>query len=183
MGTWNWLDFVLVAVVAISVAAATIKGFVRELISLAAVVTGLIVAAWGYRRAAAWFEELTSSHEVALGAGFLTLFIGTLLLGWIVSALAKRLVRKGELQRADYFLGAVFGLIRGLVVDCILLMALVAFAIKPLAVEQSRLAPYVTTGARVIALLMPRELKDQFRAGFDKVKQAIIQGDKKTTRD
>lgn len=181
MGTWNWLDFALVAVVVVSTGLAAIKGLVRELISLAAVVVALIIASWGYGRAAAWFEDLTRSHEVALGAGFLSLFIGTLLAGLIVSALARRLVKKGELRRADFFLGAVFGLIRGLVVDCILLMALVAFAIKPLAVEQSRLAPYVTTGARAIALLMPRELKDQFRTGLDKVKQAIIQGDKKTS--
>jgi membrane protein required for colicin V production len=183
MGTWNWLDWVLVVVVLVSVVAAAIKGLVRELISLAAVLAGLVIAAVGYERAASWFEELTRSRQVALAAGFLTLFVGTLLLGALLSALARRLIRKGELQRADFFLGAVFGLTRGVVVDCVLLMTLVAFAIKPQAVQQSVLAPYVATGARLIALVMPKELKEQFRAGFEKLRQAILQEDKKTKKN
>jgi membrane protein required for colicin V production len=183
MGTWNWLDWILVVVVLVSVVAAAIKGFVRELISLAAVLAGLVIAAVGYERLAPWFEELTRSREVALGAGFLTLFVGTLLLGGLLSALAWRLVRKGELERTDFFLGAVFGLMRGVVVDCVLLMTLVAFALKPEAVQQSVLAPYVTTGARVVALVMPKELKEQFRAGFERLRQAILQEDKKTKKN
>lgn len=183
MAAWNWLDLILVAVVIVSVVAAAVKGFVRELISLAAALTGLIVAALGYQRAASWFEELTRSRQVAQAVGFLTLFLGTLLLGALLSALARKLVRQGELERADFFLGAVFGLVRGVVVDCVLLMALVAFAIKPQAIQQSALAPYITTGARVIALMMPRDLKDQFRAGFEKLRREIIQGDKNTAKD
>ena len=60
------------------------KGFVQELISLASVVIGLVVAAIGYTRAALWFEDLTKSHEIALGLGFLSLFLGTLMVGALV---------------------------------------------------------------------------------------------------
>ncbi len=183
MGTWNWLDSILAAVIVISVASAVWKGFVRELISLATVVAGLALAALGYRHAAAWFEGLVRSHEVALGAGFLTLFLGTLLLGAVASVLLRKIIKTAGVQWADRFLGGIFGLIRGVVVDCILLMALVAFAIKPEVVQQSLLAPYVTTGARAIALAMPSDLKDQFRAGFQKFRQALIQGEKKSTKN
>lgn len=183
MAEWNGLDFILTAVVVISVATAAVKGFVHELISLASVVVGLIVAAAGYRRAAGWFEELTRSREVALGVAFLTLFVGALIVGVIVSAIARKLIKKGELQRADFFLGAVFGLARGVLVDCVLLMSLVAFAIKPQTVQQSVLAPYVTTGARVVALAMPKDLRDQFQTGFEKLKQAILPEDKKALKN
>ncbi len=175
MGSWNWLDFILAAVVIVSVLAAARKGFIRELISLAGLLAGLTVAALGYKHAAGWFEDLARSHEVALGAGFLTLFLGTVLLAAVVSALAGKLIKKAGLQRADRLLGAGFGLVRGLAADCILLMALVAFSIKPEAVQRSVLAPYVATGAGVIALVMPEELKQQFRSGFEKLKQAITQ--------
>ncbi len=83
----------------------------------------------------------------------------------------------------DRFLGGVFGLVRGLIVDCVLLMTLVAFAIKTEAVRQSLFAPYITTGARALALVMPGGLREQFRAGFEKFKQALIQGDKKTPKN
>ncbi|MCX6376723.1 MAG: CvpA family protein [Armatimonadetes bacterium] len=109
MGTWNWLDWILAAVVVVSVVAAIMKGFVRELISLASVLAGLVIAALGYQRAALWFDDLTRSHNVALGLGFLVLFVGTLLVGALVSGLARKLIQKAGLQSFDRFLGGVFG--------------------------------------------------------------------------
>jgi membrane protein required for colicin V production len=183
MGTWNWLDWILAVIVVASVAAAIWKGFVRELISLASVVAGLVIAALGYQRAALWFDDLTRSHNVALGLGFLALFMGTLLVGVLVSLLVRKLIQKAGLQWFDRFLGGVFGLIRGVVIDCVLLMILLAFAIKAEAVQKSSLAPYVTTGARIIVLAMPADLKAEFKAGFEKFKQSLIQTDKKATKD
>ena len=89
MATWNWLDCILAAIVLASVVAAAMKGFVQELISLASVLIGLVVAAFGYPRAALWFDDLTKSHEIALGLGFLTLFLGTLILGAVLGILAR----------------------------------------------------------------------------------------------
>ncbi len=179
MGTWNWLDWILAGVVTISVLTAFAKGFTRELISLAAVVVGLVVAMVEYHKIAVWFEDLAHSHQVALGLGFLAVFLGTLLVGALISFLARRLISTAGLQGFDRLLGAGFGLLRGVVVDSVLLMVLVAFAIKPEAVQHSALAPYVTNGARVLAVAMPKELKTQFREGFQRLKQGFDQGDQK----
>jgi membrane protein required for colicin V production len=183
VGTWNWLDWTLSLIAIASIITAAMKGIIRELVSLAAVVVGLAVAALGYQRAAVWFEDLTRSHEVALAAGFLTLFLIILVLGAVVSSLARKLIKTAGLQSFDRILGGIFGAFRGLVVDCIMLLAMVAFAIKPGAVNQSVLAPYVTTGARVIAVLMPGDLKSQFRLGFDRFREALIQQDKTTPKN
>lgn len=183
MGTWNWLDWTLAVVLTVSIVSAIFKGFVRELISVASVVAGLVIAALGYRWAAAGFEDLSRSREIALGLGFLTLFLGSLVLGALVSVLARKLVKTAGLQWFDRFLGGIFGLIRGVVVDCVLLMALVSFGIKTNAVQQSLLAPYVTTGARVIALAMPQEVQAHFGTGFEKFKQALIEADKKAAKN
>ena len=183
MPTWNWVDWTLTLIAVTSIVLAAMKGFIRELISLGAVLLGLAVAALGYQRAALWFEDLTRSHEVALAAGFLTLFVAVLILGAVLSSVAKKLIRTAGLESFDRILGAIFGAFRGLAIDCILLLALVAFAIKPDAVNQSLLAPYVTTGARVIAVLMPADLKSQFHLGFGKFREALIQQDKKTPRN
>lgn len=183
MASFNWLDWILAAVVVLSVVAAVLKGFVAEIISLAAVILGLIVAALGYPWAATWFEDLTRSHEIALGLGFLSLFLGTLVLGALASFAARKLIKTVGLQWFNRFLGGIFGLVRGVVVDSILLLALVAFGIKTETIQRSALAPYVATGARAVALLMPGDLKTQFRAGFEKFKQALIQNDKKGLKD
>lgn len=170
-------------VVVLSILAAAIKGFIRELISLASVVAALAIAAVGYIKTAVWFEDLTRSHEVALAVGFLSLFVCTLIVGGLVSVLARKLIKTAGLQSFDRILGAIFGIIRGIAVDCVLLLVLVAFAIKPEAVRQSILAPYITTGARVIAYAMPEDLKAKFRAGFEKFRQALTQQDQKAIKD
>ena len=178
MDVWNWLDWVLAAIFVVSVVTAIVKGFITELISLATVVAGLIVAAVEYRQVAVYFEDITKSQEVALAAAFLALFVGILILGALISVLARKLIKTAGIDWFDRFMGGIFGLVRGVLVDSVLLMVMVAFAIKPGAVQTAVLAPYVTAGARVIALAMPRELKAQFRAGFEQFRQAMAQSDK-----
>lgn len=178
MDTWNWLDIILAAIIVASVITAMMKGFVQELISLAAVLIGLVVAAFGYSRVALWFEDLTKSHEIALGLGFLVLFLGTLVVGALVELAAHKLIKTAGVQWFNRFLGGIFGLVRGVLVDAILLMVMLAFAIKPDAVRRSSLAPYVTTGTRVIALVMPANLRAQFHVGFEKFREALIPSNK-----
>ena len=114
---------------------------------------------------------------------FLALFVAVLILGALVSGLAKKLIQKAGLQWFDRFLGGVFGLVRGVIIASILLMTMLAFGMKPQAVESSALAPYVSTGARVIVNLMPRDLKAQFKEGFEKFRQVLADKDKKAIKN
>ncbi|HUZ47806.1 MAG TPA: CvpA family protein [Terriglobia bacterium] len=180
MANWNWLDWVLAAIVLLSVITAIFKGFVGELISLASVVAAVGVAILNYGRLAPDLEDLTRSHAIALGISFLLLFFGTLLIGAFVAALARKLIQRAELQWFDRFLGGIFGLVRGVLVDCIVLLILMAFAIKGEAVQESTLAPYITSGSRLIAIIMPREVKRDFQAGFERFRLTLHQADKKT---
>jgi membrane protein required for colicin V production len=179
MANWNWLDWVLAAIILVSVTTAILKGLVAELISLGSVVAGVVIAVFGYRRCAPWFEDLTRSHEIALGISFLLLFFGTLLAGALISMLARKMIQKAALEWFDRFLGGLFGLARGMVVDSVLLMILMAFTIKGSAVQDSQLAPYISSGSRVLAMAMPRKLKSDFRAGFEKFRRTLTQADKK----
>ena len=180
MANWNWLDWVLAAIVLLSVITAIFKGFVGELISLASVAAAVGVAVLNYGRVAPCLEDITRSHAVALGISFLLLFFGTLLVGAVVAALARKLVRRAELQWFDRFLGGIFGLVRGILVDCIVLLILMAFAIKGKAVQESTLAPYITSGSRLIAIIMPSEVKKDFQAGYKRFRLTLNQADKKT---
>src|SRR6516164_10334930 len=130
MGVWNWLDWVLATVIVVSIVTAMMKGFITELISLATVIVGLIVAAVKYRQVAVYFEDITKSPEVALAAAFLSVFIGILILGAVISALARKLVKTAGIHWFDRFMGGIFGLVRGVLVDSVLLMVMVAFAIN-----------------------------------------------------
>jgi membrane protein required for colicin V production len=179
MASWNWLDWVMAAILAFSVIAAILKGFVRELVALASLVAALVIAAIGYHRAGAWFQDLTRSPAIALGAGFLTLFCGTLLVGALVGRVAHKLIKAAALEWFDRFLGGIFGLARGLVIDSVLLMVLMAYSIKPRAVRNSSLTPFVAAGARVIVLAMPSDLRNQFQTGFEKFRDSLAAKERK----
>jgi membrane protein required for colicin V production len=179
MGTWNWLDWTLTIIVVASVAGAILKGFVRELIGLASLVAGVGVAVAGYRWAAAWFADLTPTPEIAQGAAFLALFVLVLILGAVVSFVAKKLVKAAGLQLFDRILGGLFGLMRGVGIIAVLLMVMMTFGIKTETVHQSVLAPYAANLARPLAGIMPQDFRTQFQGGLDKLKQALIRQDQR----
>jgi membrane protein required for colicin V production len=182
MAHWNWLDWVFATIVLVSVVTAIWKGFVAELISLASAIAALIVAALGYERLAPLLSGITSNQEVALGASFILLFAAVLVIGALVSIVAKKLVKKVQLQWFDRFLGGIFGLVRGLLVDCIVLLVMMTFAIKQAAIQKSVLAPYVTVGSELLAVVMPKDMKSDFRAGVEKFKQELNQTGKKAIK-
>ncbi len=171
MSAWNWLDWTFVAIMLISVVTAARMGLVRELISLSSTVAGLIIAALDYHQTATWFEDLTKSHEIALGLGFLVIFLGAKLAGLVVLALASQLVKKSGVQGVDRLMGGGFGLVRGVIETAVLLMIMLAFSIKPVAIQESALAPWVSDVASYLAKAMPEELKTH----FDKFREELVQ--------
>jgi membrane protein required for colicin V production len=177
---WNWLDWVLATIVLLSVLTAIWKGFVAELVALASAITGLVIAAFNYERLAPLLQAVTQSREVAQGASFLIIFAAVMVIGALISILARKLIKKVQLQWFDRFLGGIFGLARGLLVDCIVILVMITFAIQQATVEKSALAPYFIAGSRVVVLAMPSNLRNEFRAGFEKFKKELIQEDRKT---
>jgi membrane protein required for colicin V production len=170
---WNWLDWLLALIILLSLLSAVREGFVRALIGLAALVVGLAVAAADYPRLAVVFGKVIHTPDLARGAAFLALVLFVLMIGSLISSLAGRLVYKLGMAWLDRLVGAVFGLIRGILFDAVLVLILVTFAVEPEAVRTSRLTPYVMHNSRALAALMPPELRAKFFAGLRDVERAL----------
>jgi len=172
----NWLDVVLLIVLLLSTVSAFQKGFSREVIGIAAAIIGLMCGIWFYGLAGAALLPYVSSPQVANFLGFFIVFITCLVLGAIVSAVVRRFVKTVGLSWFDRLLGAVFGLVRGTLVSVAVITALVAFApavaanSAPAAVAESRIAPYVVSGASFLVALAPREMKDGFQIHYTQLK-------------
>jgi membrane protein required for colicin V production len=78
----NWLDLVLIVILAASIASSFARGFTRELIGLLAAAVGLICGAWFYRMAGALVRPYVGSTGVANLCGFLLIFATAILIGW-----------------------------------------------------------------------------------------------------
>ena len=72
----NSLDWVILAVVFISVLGSLLKGFAREAFSLASVVVGIVLASWLYPMTSSFFLQFVSSQDLAAILGFVTIFCG-----------------------------------------------------------------------------------------------------------
>jgi membrane protein required for colicin V production len=166
----NWLDVVLLILVAGSVVTAIRKGLSRELIGFASVIAALLLSTWLYGTAGAYLIPYVSSKPIAHIIGFALVFLGVMLVGSLVGAIVKRVMRIAGLSLFDRALGGLFGFARGLVISIALVMIMMAFAPgSRKAVAHSRLAPYVVDAAGVCAAIAPYELKEGFRKSYDEV--------------
>jgi membrane protein required for colicin V production len=171
----NWLDIVLLIIVAASVITSFRKGLSREVIGLASVVIALVAGTWFYGTVGSFFAPYTSSRALANFAGFFVVFCVVALLGSLVSFAAGKFLKVTGLSFFDHLLGAGFGVVRAAVIGVALVMGIMAFSPGPKApdvVVHSRLAPYAAAGARVFAAMAPNELKEGFRKTYAQVRSA-----------
>jgi membrane protein required for colicin V production len=168
----NWLDVVLLVILAASVFTSFRKGLSREVIGLVAVVLALLLGSWFYGTAGALFTPYLNSTAAAHFAGFLLVFCGVLVLGAVVGAIVGKFLKVTGLSIFDHILGAGFGLVRGVLIAVALVLGMMAFSPSgpPESVVRSRTAPYVIDAARLVASIAPHEVREGFRKTYGQVK-------------
>jgi membrane protein required for colicin V production len=173
----NALDWVIIAVMLISVLLAAAQGFFFEIFSLAGTVIGYLLAAWNYGRLAPWFLPYVKSPAIADLAGFLTIFFAVVLLAGAVARIARWAIREVGLRWVDRFLGGAFGLVRGLVITTVGVLAFTAFAPESRELAGSRLAGFLLVSGRGASWLAPSVVREKFREGVVRLRQGASQQD------
>jgi membrane protein required for colicin V production len=176
----NVLDWVVLAIVLLSVLLAVAQGFFFEVISLAGTVVGYLLAAWGYGRLAPWFLPYVKSPAIADLAAFLTIFLAVVLLAGATARIVRWAIREVGLRWVDRFLGGAFGLVRGLIVVTVGVLALTAFAPESRELSESTLAKYLLAPGTGVSWLAPSVMRQKFREGVARLRQGAAQtGSKK----
>lgn len=118
--SFNWVDALILGVIAISALISLSRGFIKEALSLVTwIVAGVI--AWMFGGSLAHhFEPYIETPSVRIIAACTLLFVVTLLIGALVNFLLAQLVRATGLTGTDRLLGMVFGAARGLLLIVIL---------------------------------------------------------------
>jgi len=112
------LDLILLVVMLISGLLAMIRGFMREVLSIAAWALAAVAGVYAYAKllpivkAQAWFTSDLLSAAVVVGGAFLL----TLLIVSIVTVRISDMILDSRVGALDRTLGFVFGLARGLVI-------------------------------------------------------------------
>ena len=123
------LDWVFGAVLLVSFLVGAWRGLVFEVLSLITWVAAFILAQWFAPDVAQMLPMSGAGEAVRYAAGFVLTFVAAVFAGGLVAVLVKKLISVAGLAPADRMLGAVFGLVRGVVV---LLALTVVVAMTPL---------------------------------------------------
>jgi membrane protein required for colicin V production len=177
------LDYIFACIIIISTIFALRKGLVREIVSLVALIGGLVLAGLYYKIPAAKLAGFTRTDSIAELLGFLIIFAGCIIVGITIAAVINRFIKAASLKWIDRLLGGIFGFLRGWAISSIMVVALIAFPLKEEEViARSVLAPFLLAGARGAVILVPQHLKDKFYEQYKKVLQIWNQknGDGKT---
>jgi membrane protein required for colicin V production len=110
------VDWILLAVLSLSLLLGVWRGLVQEVLSLAGWVVAFYVSQIYAPAAAAQLPMQGSSEMLRYAAGFVVVFVGVLVATVLVSWLVKKLLSAVGLGPLDRLLGSVFGLLRGVMV-------------------------------------------------------------------
>lgn len=140
-----WVDWVILAIIAISASISLIRGFVREAMSLAGWVIAFFIAKGFYQDLALFLADSIETPSLRFGVAWVMLFFATLTVAGLVNYLIGRLIQAVGLSGMDRLMGMVFGALRGILVVSLVAIGLKAFTPVPQDPwwKKSQLIPHV----------------------------------------
>jgi len=168
MTQFTYFDIFVAVIVFLSTLGAFFKGFSREIVRIAIMILGFVLASVYYKVPAGMLLRFCNETLADL-CGFLAIFLGCILAGALITAIVDRFLKAVKLKWADRLLGAAFGFIRGCVICSILSLALTVFPVKEDIMAKSVLAPYMLGCADILIHFVPQDMRDEFDAQYQKV--------------
>jgi membrane protein required for colicin V production len=110
------LDLVLLAVMLISGLLALVRGFMREILSIAAWGAAALVTLYSYSKLLPTAKTYFNSDTIASIAVVAGVFIGTLIIVSVITVRISDMILDSRIGALDRTLGFLFGLARGLLI-------------------------------------------------------------------
>lgn len=158
----NLLDIVIIVTMIFFIVKGIIRGFIREIASLAGVILGIYLANLFQPQMTDFLKPYLPSNPFLPLISFAVIFASVLilcnLLGWIL----KLLFKKAFLGWLDRTLGAGLAVLKGVIITYLVIVILTFFlpAKTPL-IAQSKLAPWIIKSYQsMISLISPEHYKN-----------------------
>ncbi len=109
----SWVDWTLIAVLAVSVVVGLVRGLIYECLSLAGWVVAWFAAQWTAPQLAPRIPLGAPGSAPNLGVAFAIAFVLAILIWSLLAKLIRMVIHATPLSLPDRVLGAGFGLLRG----------------------------------------------------------------------
>ncbi|PID40602.1 MAG: colicin V production protein [Proteobacteria bacterium] len=169
----NAFDIVIVSVLAYGLIRGIFRGLVRELSSIIGVLGGFYAAYTYYPHMSKLLSGWISDSSYLNIISYLVIFAAVMVVVGILAVIIKYLLNIAYLGWLDRVSGALFGVLKGALVICVLFTVLTAFLPKGTPfIKNSTLAPYVATTSEVTAKVLSKDMKIKFIAKMKELKKA-----------
>lgn len=122
MGTWHWVDYVIIGLVGLSVITGLFRGFVKELVALSVWIAAIWLALHFSQTVSMWLEAYIADKTIRIVAAFVAILVVTVILGGLLNTLLSFILQRSGLSGTDRILGMGFGLVRGVFIVALLML-------------------------------------------------------------
>ena len=162
--TMNPFDILMITILAYGLIRGIFRGLVKEIASIIGVLGGFYAAYTYYPHVARLLSPWIANPSYLNILSYLMIFTLVVLVVGILAVIIKYLLNIAYLGWVDRVCGALFGVLKGGLVICVLFIVLTAFLPKgsPF-IKNAALAPIVATASEVMAKVISKEMKDSFQ--------------------
>ncbi len=162
----NWLDVIVVLIVAWFTFAAFWAGLIREVVTIVGVALGIVLAGFFYQDLADDVKLVIDTDNAPPIIAFLLIFGACALAGQLAAMVLKQTASLLMLGTFDHLLGAVFGFVKGIAIVEILMILFVTFPALGLkdAIDESLFGPMFLDGIPFLLKILPSEFDSAVEA-------------------
>lgn len=157
-------DYLVLFVLICSVVISTLRGLVKEILSLLGWIVAFVVANAYGETLAQWLPNAIPGNTARLIVAFLALFIGVRILMGLLTMALDAVIKAAGLTLADRGLGGLFGFARGVVIvlAAVLLCGMTEIPQQPFW-KGALLSPLAESAALTVMPLLPGDLSHRIR--------------------
>lgn len=123
----DWMDVVILAVLAAGVFVGMVQGFLRTVCSLLGLVLGVLLASWNYASLAVVLKQGIKFESISDALAFVLIAAGVMIVANLAGMTLKKFSRWMGLGFLDTVAGAFAGLLQGALVVTVCILVTVAF--------------------------------------------------------
>ena len=168
----NPFDIVVVIILGFCLIRGLFRGLIKELFSIIGVLSGFYAAYTYYMKVAALFSGWISNTSYLKIFSFLIIFFGIFFIISMIGVVIKYVLNIIFLGWTDRIFGAVFGVIKGMLIVSVLMIIFTAFLSKDTLIKKSLLAPQVAIISENMAKILSKDMKNNFETRIKKIKKA-----------
>ncbi len=151
----NWLDIILIVVLALSILGGLTRGLIRTALSLAGLILGIFLAGRYYAAFGNWLP--IANTDIANIVAFAIIFIAVMVAAGLLAFFMRRIISLVMLGWADKLLGALLGLVLGGLLCAAALAACVKFGLGESIIQGSGIARLLLDWLPAVLALLPSE--------------------------